>query len=113
MQFTGFLVLLSMLYTQLFVSILLIFFGVIVKKYPHLIAGYGQLSNIEKEKIDINGLSNFLRFILIGLGVLTLIIYGVLNYFHVNENYILLCNATITVIGIVTAAIVASTKFKM
>ena len=72
-----------MIYSQLLVSLILIVSGFLVKRFPNLIAGYNTLSKTDKEKINIKELSTFLKYTLICLGLLTLLLYYVLDVINV------------------------------
>jgi len=56
----------------LIVGLFMIGIGFLVKAVPNLIAGYNTLSKAQKENVNIEGLSSFLRkgFIIIGLSII-------------------------------------------
>ncbi|GAB2615823.1 DUF3784 domain-containing protein [Belliella aquatica] len=62
-------------YTGLF----LIGLGFLVKAFPNLIAGYNTMSEKQKEKVDIEGLSTFMRDGLIVIGLIVIIGYSALT----------------------------------
>lgn len=64
---------------NLVIGCLLIGTGFLVKAYPDLIAGYNSLSKAEKAKIDIDGLSTFLRNGLILTGFIQIAGVYILN----------------------------------
>ena len=49
---------------------ILILCGLLVKRFPNLIAGYNTMS---KEEVDIDGLSSMMRNMLIGLGIFVIL----------------------------------------
>lgn len=63
------------IYTGLF----LIGLGFLVKAFPNLIAGYNTMSEKQKEKVDIEGLSTFMRDGLIVIGLIVIIGYSALT----------------------------------
>lgn len=102
-----------MIYSQILVAIILIACGFLAKKYPNLIAGYNTLSQVEKDKININELSTFLKQLLIGLGIITIINYSVLSFLNFSEVLILNINTTVLIIVLVIGLIYASTNKKL
>ena len=52
---------------------ILILCGLLVKRFPNLIAGYNTMSKEEKAKVDIYGLSSLMRNMLIGLGIFVIL----------------------------------------
>lgn len=102
------------MFSQLFVGFLLIICGFLVKKHPNLIAGYNTMSQKDKEKININALSTFLKQLLIGLGVFTISIYFFLKIININENIIVTTNTLVITIGVILGLIYANLnkKFK-
>lgn len=63
------------IYTGLF----LIGLGFLVKAFPNLLAGYNTMSQKQKEKVDIEGLSTFMRNGLIVIGLVVIIGYYALT----------------------------------
>lgn len=61
--------------TVLIIACVLIGLGVLVKRFPMLIAGYNTLTKKEKENIDIKGLSTFVCYSLVGMGIVPLLVY--------------------------------------
>lgn len=49
---------------------ILILCGILIKIYPNLIAGYNTMSKEEKKNVDIDGLSSFMCWSLIILGII-------------------------------------------
>lgn len=62
-------------------GVILIAIGFLVKAFPNLISGYSIMSQGEKDKIDIKGLSVALRNLLVILGVIVGGICNILVYF--------------------------------
>ena len=61
--------------TVLTLTIVLIGLGVLVKRFPILIAGYNTMSKEEKRNVDVKGLSTFMCYSLVGMGAVTLFAY--------------------------------------
>ena len=61
--------------TVLITACILIGLGVLMKRFPMLIAGYNTLSKEEKENIDAKGLSTFMCYSLVGMGIVPLLVY--------------------------------------
>ncbi|WP_452224645.1 DUF3784 domain-containing protein [Lacinutrix chionoecetis] len=103
-----------MIYSQILISIILITCGFLVKKYPNLIAGYNTMPQVEKEKININALSSFLKQLLIGLGIITALVYIAFKLFSLNETDAIKINTVIILVGIILGLIYANVnnKFK-
>ena len=54
---------------------ILIGLGVLMKRFPMLIAGYNTLTDEEKKKVDTQGLSNFMCYSFVGMGIAPLAMY--------------------------------------
>ena len=61
--------------TVLITAFILIGLGVLVKRFPILIAGYNTMSKEEKENVDVKGLSTFMCYSLVGMGTVPLLTY--------------------------------------
>ncbi len=61
--------------TVLITACILIGLGVLVKRFPMLIAGYNTLSKEERDNIDVKGLSTFMCYSLVGMGIVPLLVY--------------------------------------
>ena len=61
--------------TVLTTTCILIALGVLMKRFPKLIAGYGTLSVEERKFIDIKGLSSFMCFSFVGMGIVSLLAF--------------------------------------
>ena len=57
-------------YFNIGLGIFFVVLGFLVRKYPNLIAGYNTMSEAQKKTVDIDGLSTFMRNVLIGMGIL-------------------------------------------
>lgn len=101
-----------MIFPQILTSVILIVSGVLVKKYPNLMAGYNSLSEKEKEGIDTEGLSTFLKNILIILGLGTFVLYFICSALSLGIKNIYIINACIITLGVVVAIVYANIKFK-
>ena len=53
---------------MLITAFILIGLGVLVKRFPILIAGYNTMSKEEKMNVDVKGLSAFMCYSLVGMG---------------------------------------------
>jgi hypothetical protein len=103
-----------MIYSQILVGLLLIACGFLVKKYPNLIAGYNTMSQAEKDKINIKALALFLKQLLVGLGLFTIINYFLLHLLNIEELLVLKINTIAIIVGVIIGLIYANTnkKFK-
>jgi len=81
-----------MIIGQVLLSSILIITGYFVSKYPNLIAGYNTMSKKEKQKVNIKNLQNFLQWLLIGLGVFSLIFYFILDIINIPSERIISIN---------------------
>lgn len=54
---------------------ILIGIGVLMKRFPMLIAGYNTLTEEEKKKVDTKGLSNFMCYSFVGMGIAPIAMY--------------------------------------
>jgi uncharacterized membrane protein len=99
-----------MFFPELVIGAILIICGFLVKAFPDLIAGYNTLSKNYKKRVDIDGLSSFMKKNLILLGVLVVIIGLILNYLQVKETYVLMITSTIIVLYVIYLTI-SSGKF--
>ena len=61
--------------TVLTTTFILIGLGVLVKRFPGLIAGYNLMSGDEKKNVDVKGLSTFICYSLVGMGAIPLLVY--------------------------------------
>lgn len=61
--------------TVLITTFILIGLGVLVKRFPILIAGYNTMSKEEKLNVDVKGLSAFMCYSLVGMGAVPLFAY--------------------------------------
>ncbi len=84
-----------MLTPHIFIGLFLIIIGFLVSRYPNLIAGYNSLSKEEKEKVDIDRLSNRMKITFIIMGILVATTSPILYYLELGEYEI---HAIITII---------------
>jgi uncharacterized membrane protein len=88
-------------------GLLLIACGFLVKSYPDLIAGYNMLSDAEKKRVNIEGLSSLMQKSMVIIGCL-IIILGVIAYFiKLKASYSVLIISGITILGIIIMIIKA------
>ena len=99
-----------MLFAESLTGIILIICGILVKKYPNLIAGYNTLSEAEKKKIDINHLSNFMHNCLIIIGAVSIIVTIVLYFIGVKNAYRFMVTIGIVVIGLIYMLVQGTSK---
>ena len=69
----------------LIIAAVLFVLGMHVSKYPNLIAGYNTMTAEQKKKVDVKGLSNFMRRSLCVIAVLMIVSYFVMVARSVNE----------------------------
>jgi len=91
---------------SLIVGLFMIGIGFLVKSVPDLIAGYNTMSKEQKEKVDIEGLSTFLRNGLIAIGISIIAGYYLFKWigFTLIANSILLI---VTLVGVIVLVIKA------
>jgi hypothetical protein len=82
---------------NLLVGGLIIILGLLIKRFPDLLAGYNTMSKEEQKKVDINGLTSIIRGCLIVIG--SIIIIGSLMsiLFNINKVSIYLIPVSIVV----------------
>ena len=68
----------TILCTGFFIGACFIGLGYFVGKYPDTIAGYNTMSRQRKKSVDIDGLSTFLKKILIAVGIFIIVEFPVL-----------------------------------
>ncbi|OIQ15625.1 DUF3784 domain-containing protein [Lacinutrix sp. MedPE-SW] len=103
-----------MFISQVILSSILIITGYLVSKYPNLIAGYNTMSKKEKQKVNIKNLQLFLQWLLVGLGVFSIISYFILEAFGISIERIISINSLIIVVTVIIALVYVNTnkKFK-
>ena len=99
-----------MLFAESLTGIILIICGILVKKYPNLIAGYNTLSEAEKKKIDIKHLSGFMRNCLIIIGAVSIIVTIALYFIGVKNTYRFMVTTGIVVIGLIYMLVQGTSK---
>lgn len=99
-----------MLFAESLTGIILIISGILVKKYPNLIAGYNTLSEADKKKIDIKHLSGFMRNCLIIIGAVSIIVTIALYFIGVKNAYRFMVTTGIVVIGLIYMLVQGTTK---
>jgi len=90
-----------MLLAEILTGIILIISGLLVRKNPHLIAGYNTMSKKEKDSIDIAKLSLMMHNFLICIGSIVVITGVILNLFGIEQSLQLLSTSGIVVIGLI------------
>ena len=69
----------------LIIAAVLFVLGMLVRKYPNLIAGYNTMTAEQKKNVDVKGLSNFMCRSLCVIAVLMIVSYFVMVARSVNE----------------------------
>ena len=69
----------------LIIAAVLFVLGMLVRKYPTLIAGYNTMTAEQKKNVDVKGLSNFMCRSLCVIAVLMIVSYFVMVARSVNE----------------------------
>lgn len=90
-----------MFYPEIVTGTLILIAGFLVKRFPNLIAGYNSLSKEQKKRVDIDGLSTFMKHNLIILGLGIIVIGFVLNQMGLNQTYVLIITSAIMFLDIV------------
>ncbi len=99
-----------MLFVDTLIGLIFIICGLLVKKYPNLIAGYNSMTIEEKKKIDIKKLSTFLHNGLIITGALAIIVAILMFFLDIKQLYRLLAGIIIIVVGLLYTLINANKK---
>jgi hypothetical protein len=89
-----------MLFAETLTGIILIISGILVKKYPNLIAGYNTLSDADKQKVNIKSLSKFMHDGLIIIGAMSIILSIIMYFFKVTESYQLMLTTSFIILGV-------------
>ena len=100
-----------MLFAESLTGIILIIAGILVKRFPNLIAGYNTLSESDKEKIDIRRLSTYMHNGLIIIGAVSIIITIIMNVLHIDLMYRFTIIGAFIVMGILYMSLNGS-KFR-
>ncbi len=81
-------------------AVILFVLGLLVRKYPKLIAGYNTMTAEQKKKVDIKGLSNFMCRSLCIIAVLMVLSYYVMVITSIGEKAASIVSTTlIPIIG--------------
>ena len=84
----------------LIIAAVLFVLGMLVRKYPNLIAGYNTMTAEQKKNVDVKGLSNFMCRSLCVIAVLMIVSYFVMVARSVNEKAVSVVSTTlIPIIG--------------
>lgn len=90
----------KMLFIEIFIGFVFIICGLLVKKYPNLIAGYNTMSAEEKKKVDIKKFSTYLHNGLIVTGALFIIATVFMFFLKVKPLYNTLVGSVILIFGL-------------
>jgi hypothetical protein len=90
-----------MFYAELITGTILIVTGYLVKKFPDLIAGYNTLSDSQKKKVSIDGLSSMMRNYLIVTGILVILIGLVMTILEIKQHYSIMIISLVIVLAVI------------
>ncbi len=90
-----------MIYPELITGTILIITGFLVKKFPDLIAGYNSLTDTQKKKVNIDGLSSMMRNYLIAIGILVILIGLVMTILEVKQHYSIMITSLVIVLAVI------------
>ena len=90
-----------MIYPELITGTILIITGFLVKKFPDLIAGYNSLTDAQKKKVNIDGLSSMMRNYLIAIGILVILIGLVMSILEVKQHYSIMITSLVIVLAVI------------
>ena len=90
-----------MFYPELITGTILIITGFLVKKFPDLIAGYNSLTDTQKKKVNIDGLSSMMRNYLIAIGILVILIGLVMSILEVKQHYSIMITSLVIVLAVI------------
>ena len=82
---------------NLIIGGLIIVLGLLIKRFPNLLAGYNTMSIEQKRKIDINGITSIIRICLIVAGCILIIGSLMSILFNINKVSIYLIPVSIIV----------------
>ena len=97
-----------MLQGFIFTGLILVFIGLMVKKYPNIVAGYNTMSGEMKKKIDIEKVSTTARNILVLMGAATIDASTIMYFLKVTEMLQVKVIAATIVFGLVILIIWAN-----
>lgn len=89
--------------TSIWITAAILFvLGLLVRRYPNLIAGYNTMSAEQKKKVDIKGLSGFMCRSLCVMAVLMILSYYAMGVMSVSEKVTSIVSTTlIPIIGVI------------
>lgn len=89
--------------TSIWITAAILFvLGLLVRRYPNLIAGYNTMSAEQKKKVDIKGLSGFMCRSLCVMAVLMILSYYAMGVMSVGEKVTSIVPTTlIPIIGVI------------
>jgi uncharacterized membrane protein len=88
-------------YPELITGTILIITGFLVKKFPDLIAGYNSLTDTQKKKVNIDGLSSMMRNYLIAIGILVILIGLVMSILEIKQHYSIMIISLVIVLAVI------------
>ena len=100
-----------MIFPALLMGVILIVCGLLVVKYPMLIAGYNTMSKKERDKVDIKSLSRLMRKYLVAVGALTIVAGVIVDLLKVKAHYGVLILMSIVILGVIVMAISAQRTY--
>lgn len=95
--------------TSIWITAAILFvLGLLVRRYPNLIAGYNTMSAEQKKKVDIKGLSGFMCRSLCVMAVLMILSYYAMGVMSVGEKVTSIVPTTlIPIIGVIYVVVKA------
>jgi len=95
---------------QLALAFFFMILGILVYRFPNLLAGYNTMSKEEKAKVDVDGLKKWSRNVFVIIGFL-LILGNYISHSLANPNYADYPLYVIVVVGLVIL-IIGAQKYK-
>lgn len=86
-------------YFIIFISIFFIILGILVWKYPNLIAGYNTMTQEQKNKVNIKALKSFMCSTFCAIGLLIFITFLIAQTVTDKKTAIILSSILIPILG--------------
>jgi len=93
--------------TSLLMGGILILCGFLAKAFPNLIAGYNTMSEKQKEKVDVEGLSSFMRNSMVTIGLVIVGSYFLFRRIGLTEREYVLIPTGLLIVGAIVMVIFA------
>ena len=101
-----------MLSASFITGTILIVCGFLVKWMPDLIAGYNTMSKADKEKIDVENLSNVMKKCLITYVTIIIISGSILHLLDIKEDYKVLTIGILAILCVISLMIISQKHTK-